>query len=460
MLHFVRKLFGLSPTHAPSKGLARVAFTDEAAQPPVQDGQARQDAFIRRQAVLDRSGKIAGYEFSLRTPLQTRLQQRAGMAKRAYDAALLTQLTLHKVTSLLGKRLAFVNLALASTQGDVFATLANKNTVLVFDLLPGQPDDADALATRISELRHSGFCCGLRIQDASAANSPLIAYADFVQIDITAFNGLDLRELVRSLRAPDRAGQTSVRLMACAIPSHDDYLFCSKCGFDLFQGPFINNRQPLERRSGGINRMTLMPLLNMVRSDQHFAHIADQLKNEPLLTYRLLRYLNSPALGLQKPIDNLTEALVLIGRDTFFRWMSLLLFDFSNPDYRERLLAERALARARTLERLAGQGRVPAQSDPLFLLGLFSLLHLVLGLTQTELLDKVALPQPVRDALSGLPGPYTDALALVVLGDADANTEADEIALALERCHVAVDTYVAIAHEAADWAHQTISVAA
>ena len=83
-----------------------------------------------------------------------------------------------------------------------------------------------------------------------------------------------------------------------------------------------------------------------------------------------------------------------------------------------------------------------------------------LGLTQAELLDKVALPQPVRDALSGLPGPYTDALALVVLGDADANTEADEIALALERCSVAMDTYVAIAHEAADWAHQTISAAA
>ena len=381
------------------------------------------------------------------------------MAKRAYDAALLTQLTVHKVSSVLGKRLAFVNLALASTQGDLFAALANKNTVLVFDLLPGHANDEE-LTTRMAALRRSGFCCGLRIQEASAAASPLIASADVLQIDITAFNGLDLRELVRSVRAQDRAGQASVRLMACAIPSHDDYLFCSKCGFDWFQGPFISQRQALEPRSGGINRMLVLPLLNMVRSDQHFAHIADQLKNEPQLTYRLLRYLNSPALGLQKPISNLTEALVLIGRDTFFRWMSLLLFDLSNPDYREHLLAERALARARTLERLAGLGRVPSHPDPLFLLGLFSLLHLVLGLEQTELLDKVALPQPVRDALRGVPGPYTDALALVVLGDADANTEADEIAQALECCHVDVDTYVAIAHEAADWAHQTITAAA
>ena len=422
---------------------------------PLQNADDKQHSFVRREAILDRTEKIAGYEFSLLMTLKTRLQRRGGMAKRAYDAALVTRLELHGVTSLLGHRLAFVCLSVESLSNALIDKLPPQNTVLILET-GQQVTDWDGIAVRLAELKQKGFSYGLRIHDAADTVCPLIGNLDFIQIDITAFDGIDLQTLASELKNKKPGGTSPPRLVARDVQSHDDFQFCDKCGFDLFQGPFITSRESLRPVSGGVNRMAVLPILNMVRSDQSFALIAGQLKNEPTLTYKLLRYLNSPAMGLQQPIDSLTQALVLIGREKFYRWMSLLLFDFANPSYRERSLAERALTRGRTLELLAGKGRIPNARDHLFLIGLFSLLDVALGRPLPELLEQATLPDAVRDALLGKAGAYADALALAVLGEADATTLPDQMAQALERCGIADTAYTPAAAEALVWANQAL----
>lgn len=421
---------------------------------PLQNAEDKQ-RFVRREAILDRLGKIAGYEFSLLTTLQTRLRRRGGMAKRAYDAALLTRLAIDEVPSLLGHRLAFVCISAESLCDSLIDQLPSENTVLILEQ-GQQHTDWEIAAERLAELKQKGFSSGLRIQDANDAVCPLIGKLDFVQIDVTAFDGIDLQRIIGDLKITHLAGTVPPRLVARDVQSHDDFQFCDRCHFDLFQGPFISSRESLRPTSGGINRMAVLPILNMVRGDQNFSLIADRLKNEPTLTYKLLRYLNSPAMGLQKPIDSLTEALVLIGREKFYRWISLLLFDFASPTYRERLLAERALTRGRTLELLAGKGHVPRAPDHLFLIGLFSLLDVALGKPLSELLEKATLPDAVRDALLETPSAYADALYLAVQGDADAATSPDQMAQALERCGIEDIEFSSAAARALVWANQAL----
>lgn len=457
MLQFFRGMFGLSskpvtppvqPRSGPADDFARLD-----AHIPLKGTDDKQHAIVRREAILDRAEKIVGYEFSLLTTLPIRLQQRKGMAMRAYDATLLTRLNLHGVNPLLGHRLAFLNLALESLNGGFLDAFPPLNTVLMFDL-PLHDSDWESIAARIAELKSKGFSCGLRLHEARVATCPLIGSLDFIQIDVAGFDALDLRSLIRELRAKHPPGRPPVRLGARGVLSHDEFMFCRTCHFDLFQGPFVSSRESLKPAAGGVNRMAIFPILNMVRNDENFAVIAAQLKNEPTLTYKLLRYLNSPAMGLRRSIDNLTDALVLVGRETFYRWLSLLLFDFTTPGYRERALVECALARARTLELLAGKGRVPAAPDHLFLVGLFSVLDVALGVPLPELLKKTTLPEVVRDALLGVPGAYADALALVVLGDADAATQPEQMALAFERCGFHDQEYAPVAAAALVWAHQ------
>ena len=463
MFQFLRNVFG-TPREAatapvPKGAAAGDDFSRLNQHIPLVDSDDKQHIIVRRETILDLSEKIAGYEFSLMTTLQTRLHQRRGMARRAYDAALVTRLSLYGVNSLLGHRLAFVNLSNESLDSELLDSLPPLNTVLMFDPPPLDSNWVGVM-TRFGELQRRGFACGLRVADAAVAHCPLIGNLDFIQIDITAFDGLDLRALVRDLRARDQPGRTPARLVARGVPSHDDFMFCKSSHFDLFQGPFVSSRESLKPAAGGVNRMAIFPILNMIRSDASFGAIADELKNEPILTYKLLRYLNSPAVGLRRSIDNLTDALVLVGRETFARWVSLLLFDFTAPGYQERALTECALARALTLELLSGKGRVPAAPDHLFLIGLFSLLDVVVGLPLPELLKKVTLPQAARDALLGVPGPYADALSLVCLGEADSATEPAQMALALERCGLRDEDFSPIAAAALVWAHHVIADAA
>ncbi|MDO6387882.1 MULTISPECIES: EAL and HDOD domain-containing protein [unclassified Uliginosibacterium] len=423
---------------------------------PRKDAPDTHNAFVRREAILSRGGRIAGYEFSLLTSMQARMNQEQELTRQAYDAALLTRMALQGVQSLLGRRLAFIQVAVESLSNLRISQLPPKNTVLVVHL-GAHTTELESLPARFARLKEEGFLVGLMADEDFDMAGPLLEQVDFIQINVTAFNGIDLRTATRALRAVARPGGRALRLVARNVQSYDDYQFCSKCGFDFFQGAFISSRESLRPSSAKINRMVLLPILNMVMSDRSFGEIADQLSSEPTMSYKLLRYLNSAAMGLQKPIDNLTEALVLIGREKFYRWTSLLLFDFAEPDYQQRLLAERALTRGRTLELMAGKGLIPEDAGKLFLVGLFSLLDEALGRSLPELLAQAALPEAVRDALLGKPGPYADALNLVVLGEANSSTRLVQIAEAVQRCGIDYTDFMPAAAQALVWANQMLA---
>lgn len=462
MFDFFRRLFFQSAEGAAppvvGKGKSDRETDDFArlnSEVPLKSAREAGHAFVRREAVLNRAEKIAGYEFSLLTSLQARTSLGGNAARRAYDAALLARLSLHGVTSLLGGRLAFLNLSAGSLDSALIDRLAPQNTVLILDLAV-EATNREALHARLAELRQKGFILGVNHAEAADGSSPLLAEADFIQIDVTAFNGLDLRELSRNLKKVHHAGRPAPQLVARNVLSHDDYQFCHKSGFDLFQGAFISSRESLHPVGGGVNHMAVLHIVDMLLREQSFSAIAEQLKNEPTLSYKLLRYINSAAMGLQQPVNSLTEALVLLGRLKFARWTSLLLFDFVNPTYREISLAERALTRGRTLELLAGKGSIPNDPAHLFLIGLFSLLDKVLGQPLPELLEKAALPDVVRDALLGSASRYACALALVGLGESDSGAEPEQLAGALALCGIDDACYMQAAIAALVWTEQTL----
>jgi len=120
-----------------------------------------------------------------------------------------------------------------------------------------------------------------------------------------------------------------------------------------------------------------------------------------VLAFKLLRYLNSPAFGLSQPVLTIDKAVMVLGRERCYRWVSLLLFDIQQSGYRERVLIEHALTRAFYLESLAGQGLLQGPKEELFILGLFSMLDLLIGHPLETILQETHLPAPVHHALLG-----------------------------------------------------------
>lgn len=413
-------------------------------------------SFVHREAILDRKERIAGDEFVLKRKLEARLSVRNPAVQRSYDDALLHSIVSGGIDSLAEQRLVFVRLSPLSLDNPLIDQLPAAHAVLLLDLRSEFPLDPAAVATRLAALRTQGVRHGWLLRQDLPALQPLLAQSDFIQVEASAFDGLELRALatrLRALRAPD---SPPLQLIARELQSNDEFSLCFHSGFDLFQGGFVSSHENWAVRKSDINRIRIIELLNQVRSGVELTLIAEGLKTEPILSFKLLRYVNSAAMGLLREVTSISQGLVTLGRDKTFRWLSLLLFDTLNPSYRERVLTERALARGRFMESLAGQGQVPAVGDQLFMTGLFSLLDRLMGQKMDDMLRQIALPEPVTQALLGQGGGLGDILQLAIAMESG---DPDAIAQAADCCGVSDDAVSHTALEALRWAQKTVSAA-
>lgn len=415
---------------------------------------ADKHSFVCREAILDRQEKIAGYEFSLSQRLQSRLHQKSQLLHRIYDDALLRKLALHDIHNLLGSRIAFVHLSPASLLNPLIDGLSAANTVLVLDSV-GTTELPAELTEAMAKHRRRGIRIGWLLRGPQEPVSPLIADADLLQIEALAFDGLQIRTLMRDLAGMRSATLPKTVFIARNLLTFDDFNLCFNGGFDYFQGPFVTSRENWRAPKSDIDRLHFIELLNLVRQGADYDVIAEHMRQEPVLTFKLLRYLNSPLLGLQQKIASVSQALIIIGRDKFYRWLSLLLFSVRDQGYRERILAEQALTRGRFLESLAGQGAIPPVANDLFLLGLFSLLDVLLGQPLAEIVARVQLPEPVRDALLGRHSAWRDTLDLALAYESGDETRLSEAAA---RCGLDAGQVTEAALEALGWTREITSM--
>jgi EAL and modified HD-GYP domain-containing signal transduction protein len=411
MFGFLRALFGSTSTPAdPDLSLERPT---ELAPPRVKEPAAPPDrSFVCREPILDRGHRIAGYEFLLHQRLQKRLSGRGAVLWRAYDDVLIRNLASVGAGSLIGDRLSFMCISPESLENPRLSTLPAANTVLMIDAPDACGLDFESLPDRLSALKERGFRIGYHLQSETSAEA-ILPLCGFVLISTPAYDGLEIADLVRHLRKLKTV--TPLSLIAADIESPDDFHLCFRAGFDYFQGPFVNHRENWHPPKANVDRALITHVLSQLRSNVDNAVLASTVRQDAVITYKLLRYINSPFNGLSHEITTIDQCLQLLGRERFYRWLSLLLFDVQKPGYVERILTEQALVRANLMERM-GQRSHTAEANPdqLFLTGLFSLLDKLLDRSMAETLASVSVPQAVTDALISGRGPLRPFLNLVV----------------------------------------------
>lgn len=436
------------------------AAAEQTGKPPLAGAAEPAQSFVCREPVLDRGKRIAGYQFSLPEEVEQRLKTDFEFLQKIYDDAILRNLASLGDDALLGPRLAIVRLSPDSLDNPRIHELPRDNTVLM--LAPvHQTLEAERILRQLDILRQAGFSYGWLLRQNQVARFSqlpiLAASADYVQIDATGFDGMDVRLLIKSLMAARSAKQPKLRLIAGGLNAVDEFDSYFQSGFDFFLGHFVTRRENWHPPKSNINRLQIIKLLNLLGSDAEIGVLAEQFRHDPVLAFKLLRYINSAAMGLRTPVVNMDKALILLGREKIYRWLSLLLFDFKAPGHEERVLTEQALSRAYFLENLAGQGSMPAQTDALFILGLFSLLDQLMGQTMAELLVQAKLPKAVHDALVGQQGPYRNALLLAIAAEGQSPHELEQQAAlcGLDALQVSQCAVKSLA-----WAHEISSLEA
>lgn len=452
MFASIRRLLGGSPKE-PSPQASFQQLNAVAPLKPSTEGASKENihsAFICREAILDRNERIAGYEFALGQQVQARMRDKSAVIRRVYDDVMLNNLAPLGVSSLLGERSAVIRLSVESLKSPLLEVLANPNTVIMITPRPIAEIDLAEMRANLAHIKALGFKLGWSINRPRPEFAEFLHQADFIEIDPAVLDGIQLKAMITELRAAN--GEQ--KLIASRLQTADHFKYCFERGFNYFMGPFVSSRENWHPAKSEVNHVQVFQALELIQSGAEFDTIADCLRTDPILTFKLLRYINSPGIGLLQKINEIQQALMLLGRDRFYRWLSLLLFDSKKPGYQENVLTEQALTRARFMEMLAGKGRAPANADQLFLTGLFSLMHVMLEQPLEEVLKQVALPEAVASALRDEPSAMRDALKLAIAVESGHG----DMAAAAAQCGVDASVVAGMMIEALAWSQLIVAV--
>jgi EAL and modified HD-GYP domain-containing signal transduction protein len=303
----------------------------------------------------------------------------------------------------LGDQVLFLEAAPELLLADVLTALPAKNIVLVINA--SDCVDVDSV-TVLQALRKQGFGIALRWSGLAEPDKALLPLATHIEIAVSKTDfAMQARQYALIKHLP-------VHKVARHIASWNDYDACVSLGFDLLAGPFQLMPRP-DIASKGLNtsQVLIVQLLEMVRKNADVRQIEVVLKRDPVVSYKLLRYINSAGFGLGCEIESLRHAVQVLGYTPLYRWLSVLLATASTSKSAQ-LLMQTAITRGRLAELLGDTFLPKAETENLFVAGLFSLLDRLLGIPMAEVLDKIQLPEAMSQALLDREGIYGDFLAL------------------------------------------------
>ena len=198
------------------------------------------------------------------------------------------------------------------------------------------------------------------------------------------------------------------------------HLACQQAGFAWFSGSFLLHRLPCARAHDGSSRKRMLALLGLLARDAEACELETLLKQDPALSYHLLKLANSAAFAPAAAVTSFSQAIKVMGRRQLQRWLQLLLYARRSDDGPANPLLPLAAQRASqmaALRQAAGADR--DDQDLAFMTGMFSLLDLLLDMPMHEIVAALNLSAPASEALCARAGPLGRLLALVERPQAD-----------------------------------------
>jgi EAL and modified HD-GYP domain-containing signal transduction protein len=191
----------------------------------------------------------------------------------------------------------------------------------------------------------------------------------------------------------------------------------------------------------------VLNLMNaLARKDASIAQLESIIVQDVGLSVTLLRYLNSAAVGLNRRVSSIREAIVYLGMETIRSFAYLVSLTAHSQEPAE--LARIGMIRGRMMEMLAsalGHDDPPAH----FTVGLLSVADALLSTPMDVLLDELdELDDSVKRALIAREGDLGDRMRLV---ESYELCRFDHLATAGVNLHLVRDAYL----RAVEWADET-----
>ncbi|MBK9446686.1 MAG: HDOD domain-containing protein [Betaproteobacteria bacterium] len=286
-----------------------------------------------------------------------------------------------------------------------------------------------AFPSGTAEIKEQELACKALRQDGAHVALGITESANFQLATLTSFDYLRLdSEHARSnipLLDLINAHQSGFQLVASGVHSHELFDWAVAKRFSLMSSEFVTKADDRAPVDADTTRLKLLKLLSLVVQDADTREIEEIFRQEPKLSYNLLRLVNSVAVGPKTPITGFNQAITVLGRRQLQRWLQLLIYanQFGRGNQPNPLM-QLAAARGRQLELLTAG--LPSLTDiadtgeAAFMVGIFSLLDTLLHMPMSEILSSLPLSPTITSALrdrSGLLGELLTAVIASNTGD-------------------------------------------
>ena len=354
-------------------------------------------AYLARQPILDRDGKIFAYELLFRDSPES---DSAVIASDVLATAQVLENVLNNIgiQRLIGKNKAFVNCSRSMLLDNLFGLLNPKYFVL--EVLEDVQVD-EAVVRAVQRYKALGFELALDDfifnEEFVERFGPLFPFITYVKMDVVDNSQQSMVEAARFFKSK------GIKLLAEKVEDESTFKRCEEAGYDYFQGFFFAKPELVTGRKIDATSATILQLLLLIKSRPGLEELCDSLDVHQDIAQNLLRFVNSDAQIRHSRISSVKEAIVWVGLQRIQEWLMLMLY--ARPELgmtpQSSPLFQNASHRAKFLECLARS--MDGDNDDFcakaFMVGLISRMDALVRAPLETILTDVSTDDEMQGAL-------------------------------------------------------------
>lgn len=363
------------------------------------------NAYIARQPILKKNLRIFAYELLFRSNSTEGFFSDTD-ADQATSRVVMESFYSSGLDSITGGKPAFINFTSLLLQKNT-ATLFPKERLIIEVLESVKPTKEIVKACRA--LNRMGYTLALDDFIYRPELEPLIEISKIIKFDFLLSPPEEIEYMLGQI---DCKGKW---LLAEKIETNEVFDCAVKMGFKLFQGYFFSQPVTFSAKSLAPLKVNYVTLLKEMHSDNYldYRKLAATIRNDVALSYKLLKLVNSAYFSPQAEVQDITQAITMIGTIEIRKWILMIALMGLCSDKPDEIV-KMSMIRGRFLENLNMKSAHVRSNESVFHTGLFSMLDVLMDMPMVSALDGICLANDVREALIEHTGVLYDLLELSI----------------------------------------------
>ena len=273
-------------------------------------------------------------------------------------------------------------------------------------LLNNDVQPEEGFINNIKRLKDIGFRFALENVKDYSYIEPILELCDFLFISASDKNN-------SQIAAKFSNRYKNLSLVLSDVDDMDTFDGAKYSSYKYFEGKFYV--MPVSKEYNAISpiKVNSIQLMNIVRDDNfEIENIVKVVSQDPSLSIALLKFVNSPYLGVSQQIKTIQHAVAMLGQKEVRKWVTTATTEMLASDKPDEI-TKLSLMRAKFAENLAPAFEMAIHSPSLFMAGLFSILDVVLEVPMDEALKMISVSDEIRNALVSGEGKYAIILELI-----------------------------------------------